>query len=207
MQNRFLTGVASACGLTASAASGCVVSHRPSQPRRISRSTKMLDKPVLICGRTSAVAFRTISGDRVFRVAPLMTASVREKGRPSHFRRAGLAKCAANREADVRGFAIMRQLHELLWYLFEALSLQPAGSLHGELGVALDETERLTHCGPDVIIELDAAAHRRDVNASLLRTSELVRGEARRHQNDRAGADLFGADLRGADLVSIHGSR
>ncbi|MDT7713980.1 MAG: hypothetical protein QOG46_2943, partial [Pseudonocardiales bacterium] len=48
MQNRFLTGVASACELTASAVSGCAVSHRPSQPRRILQSTKALDKPVLI---------------------------------------------------------------------------------------------------------------------------------------------------------------
>ncbi|HEV7828904.1 MAG TPA: pentapeptide repeat-containing protein, partial [Pseudonocardiaceae bacterium] len=96
----------------------------------------------------------------------------------------------------------MRQLHELLWYLVEALSLQPAGSIHGELGVALDETECLTHRGPDSIMEVDVAAHRRDVNALLLRTSELVRGEARRHQIDRRGADLIGADFRGADLRS-----
>jgi uncharacterized protein YjbI with pentapeptide repeats len=97
-------------------------------------------------------------------------------------------------------FVIMRQLHELLWYLVEALSRQPARPLHGQLGVALEETERLTHCGPDVIMELDVGAHRRDVSALLLRTSELVRGEARRHPIDRPGADLVGADLRGADL-------
>jgi uncharacterized protein YjbI with pentapeptide repeats len=97
-------------------------------------------------------------------------------------------------------FAIMRQLHELLWYLTEALTLQPARPLHGELSVALDETERLTHYGPDAVMELDVAAHRRDVNVLLLRTSELVRGEARRRKIDRRGADLIGADLRGADL-------
>lgn len=97
-------------------------------------------------------------------------------------------------------FAIMRQLHELLWYLVEALSLLTVRSLHGALGVALDETERLTHCGPDAVMELDVAAHRRDVDALLLRTSELVRGEARCHQIDRRGADLIGADLRGVDL-------
>jgi hypothetical protein len=97
-------------------------------------------------------------------------------------------------------FPIMRQLHELLWYLTEALTLQPARPLHGELSVALDETERLTHYGPDAVMELDVAAHRRDVNVLLLRTSELVRGEARRRKIDRRGADLIGADLRGADL-------
>ncbi|MCW2641062.1 MAG: hypothetical protein JWP76_3368 [Dactylosporangium sp.] len=97
-------------------------------------------------------------------------------------------------------FPIMRQLHELLWYLTEALTLQAARSLHGELSLAFDETERLTHNSPEFLMELDVAAHRRDVNALLLRTSELVRAEARRQKKDRRGADLIGADLRGADL-------
>jgi len=97
-------------------------------------------------------------------------------------------------------FSIMRQLHELLWYLTEALTLQPARPLHGELMVALDETERLTHNSPEGLIELDVAAHRRDVDGLLLRTSELVRGQVRRPKIDRRGADLTGADLRGADL-------
>jgi uncharacterized protein YjbI with pentapeptide repeats len=97
-------------------------------------------------------------------------------------------------------FTIMRQLHELLWYLTEALTLQPARPLHGELRAALDETERLTHHSPDALMELDIAAHRRDVSALLLRTSELVRGEAPHRKIDRSGADLIGANLRGADL-------
>ena len=97
-------------------------------------------------------------------------------------------------------FPIMRQLHELLWYLTEALTLQPARPLHGELSLALDETERLTHNSPDSLMELDVAAHRRDVNALLLRTSEFVRAETRRKKNERRGADLIGADLKGADL-------
>jgi len=97
-------------------------------------------------------------------------------------------------------FTIMRQLHELLWYLTEALTLQPARPLYGELSLALDETERLTHNSPDALVELDVTAHRRDVNALLLRTSELVRAEARRQQVDRSRADLIGKDLRGTDL-------
>jgi uncharacterized protein YjbI with pentapeptide repeats len=95
---------------------------------------------------------------------------------------------------------IMRQLHELLWYLTEALALQPTGPLGGELGLALDETERLTHSGPDALLDLDVAAHRREVNALLVRTSELVRAGVRSQRIDRSGADLIGKDLRGADL-------
>jgi hypothetical protein len=97
-------------------------------------------------------------------------------------------------------FSIMRDLHELLWYLTEALTLQPARPLHGELSLALKKTERLTHNGPDALIELDVAAHRRAVNALLLRTSELVRAEVPHKKKDYRGAGLIGAKLKGADL-------
>ena len=97
-------------------------------------------------------------------------------------------------------FSIMRTLHELLWYLTEALTLQPARSLHGELSLAFSETELLTHNSPDALLELDVAAQRRDINALLLRTSELVRAQARHKKKDHRGADLIGAKLKNADL-------
>jgi uncharacterized protein YjbI with pentapeptide repeats len=105
-------------------------------------------------------------------------------------------------------FTVMRQLHELLWYLTEALTLQPARPLHADLSVALDETERLTHAGADALQALDVAAHWRDVNALLLRASELVRAGAGRKKMDRRGADLIGANLKGADLrgANLRGS-
>jgi uncharacterized protein YjbI with pentapeptide repeats len=96
-------------------------------------------------------------------------------------------------------FGVMRQLHELLWYLTEALALPAARPLHGALRRALQQTERLTDGGPDALLELDVAAHRREVNALLLRASELVRSGARRPVDHR-GADLIGKDLGGADL-------
>jgi hypothetical protein len=99
-------------------------------------------------------------------------------------------------------FTIMRQLHELLWYLTEALTLQPARRLHPELRRALDETERLARGGAGEVAELDVTAHRRDVDTLLLRTSELVRAGAGAGGRgpDHAGADLIGRDLGGADL-------
>lgn len=97
-------------------------------------------------------------------------------------------------------FPVVRQLHELLWYLTEALTLRPARALHGEIRRLLEETERLTGLAPEALEKLDVAAHRQDVNVLLLRTSELVRAEAGRRKKDRRGADLIGARLRGADL-------
>lgn len=95
-------------------------------------------------------------------------------------------------------FAIMRQLHELLWYLGEALTLQAAGPLRGELRRAFEEIERRTAGAPGDLAECDVAAHRSEVNALLLRASELARAEVR--GAELRGADLIGKDLRGADL-------
>ncbi|QNE73343.1 pentapeptide repeat-containing protein [Streptomyces finlayi] len=98
-------------------------------------------------------------------------------------------------------FPVMRQLHELLWYLTEALTLPAAKSLHSEIGRALDATERLTERPAGTLAELDVSAHRDAVAVLLLRTSELVRATApRRKRRNHRGADLIGARLRGADL-------
>lgn len=101
-------------------------------------------------------------------------------------------------------FPVVRQLHELLWYLNEALTLPAAGPVHADVRRALDKTERLTRQTPEELGELDVGAHRQDVNMLLLRTSELVRAGAGRGKKgrpkDRRGADLMGARLKGADL-------
>jgi uncharacterized protein YjbI with pentapeptide repeats len=95
---------------------------------------------------------------------------------------------------------VMRQLHELLWYLTEASTLPQARSLHSEIALALKETETLTERSAEALGELDVAEHRQGVNTLLLRTSELVRAGAPGKKKDRRGADLIGAKLRGADL-------
>ena len=104
----------------------------------------------------------------------------------------------ARRMFDV--FPVVRQLHELLWYLTEALTLPAAGPVHPDLRRALDRTEELTRGTPDELAALDVGAHRQEVNVLLLRTSELVRAGVRGKKKNRRGADLMGARLRGADL-------
>jgi uncharacterized protein YjbI with pentapeptide repeats len=105
-------------------------------------------------------------------------------------------------------FPIMHQLHEMLWYLTEALSLKASRPIHKGLSHALDETERLSQLSSDSLMELDVPSHRSAVNALLLRTSELVWTESYRQQKNpkkskrinHQRADLIGANLRGADL-------
>jgi uncharacterized protein YjbI with pentapeptide repeats len=106
-------------------------------------------------------------------------------------------------------FAIMRQLHELLWYLAAALALAPARAVHGELRRALMATEAMTGSPADALLELDIQAHREQVNAALLRASELVRAQLPGGKLDYRGADLVGARLARAGLAgaNLRGAR
>ncbi|QGZ47400.1 MULTISPECIES: pentapeptide repeat-containing protein [Streptomyces] len=97
-------------------------------------------------------------------------------------------------------FPVMRQLHELLRYLTEALALPATRSLHGELRRALAGVEELTEGTADALEKLDVAAVRAEVNPLLLKTSALVRATAGGRTQSRRGADLIGARLRGAKL-------
>jgi hypothetical protein len=122
-------------------------------------------------------------------------------------------------------FHTMRDLHELLWYLADALARPAAAPVHDELRAAVADTERLAGEDPD---RDRNDAHRAKVRPLLRRASELVRADGsdsdgagrkprradlrsrqpqvrnRRGANvgrqDLQGADLTGSDLRGADL-------
>ncbi|MGX5210725.1 pentapeptide repeat-containing protein [Streptomyces violaceus] len=108
----------------------------------------------------------------------------------------------ARRMFDV--FPVVRQLHELLWYLTEALALPAARPVHADLRTALEKTEELTDGSPEELAELDVAAHRQEINVLLLRTSELARAGTKGRKKNRRGADLMGARLKGADLCGAN---
>jgi hypothetical protein len=118
-------------------------------------------------------------------------------------------------------FGVLRNLHELLYFLDEALALRAARGLHGDLREAFDGIEDLASGSADGLLALDIAPLRRGVGDLLDRVSALVRAEAGgatgsavrgavggaagsavggRRKRDRRGADLVGAVLAGADL-------
>lgn len=112
-----------------------------------------------------------------------------------------------------KAFLIMRQLHEMLWYLTQAFILQTNHRIKEEISSLLDNTERLTLLDVDALIALDVAAQRTKVNMLLRNTSELIRAKTRKGKNtplrngndnsqrlDYFGADLRKINLRGADL-------
>jgi hypothetical protein len=113
---------------------------------------------------------------------------------------------------------VLRQLHESLWYLTEALDLT-VGALHDEVRTTLARTEGLAGASPEELGALDIVAHRRTVANLLGRISDLVRGGGADHRNadhrnadhrkaDHRNADLMGRDLRTTDLrgASLRGA-
>jgi hypothetical protein len=112
-----------------------------------------------------------------------------------------------SRELMFVTFQVMRPLHELLWYLNDALARPEAGSLEAELAGLYAETDELTRRSADEVLAVDVRAQRGRVDLLLVQASALVRAAARGRRVASAavgragpGAELFGADLEGADL-------
>ncbi|GIF24635.1 hypothetical protein Ate02nite_73650 [Paractinoplanes tereljensis] len=89
----------------------------------------------------------------------------------------------------------MRQLHELMWLLTEALKIDSAQAVHPKLRAALAEIDHLAGGTP---ASKDAEEQRRKVNPLLQKASHLARAGTAR--TDHRGANLIGRKMRGADL-------
>jgi len=97
-------------------------------------------------------------------------------------------------------FTVMRALHELLFYLTEAVRLTGAGELHDELVLAGADTRRLTREGAGTLVGFDVDGLRERVVPLLRAASERVRGPVGGRRAPQLPRDLVGRDLRGADL-------
>ncbi|MDX2974124.1 pentapeptide repeat-containing protein [Kribbella solani] len=110
-------------------------------------------------------------------------------------RRAGTSWRDQPGQAMFAALPVLRQLHELLWYLTEALeydrNVQPA----------IDRVEAVSRTAD--LSTVDVAAERAVVNELLLAISKKVRGNQPKRK-DRRGADLIGARLRDADLAKAN---
>jgi hypothetical protein len=95
---------------------------------------------------------------------------------------------------------IMRQLHELLWYLYDAQQRPETAPIRAELEQTLKHVEALT---AQPVLEVDLGNERAQVNELLITTSKLVRGKQNK-KKERRGADLVGAKLRKADLSRVN---
>ena len=99
---------------------------------------------------------------------------------------------------------VMRQLHELLWYLAEAALLADDGDVH----VLQVEVGVLAGCSPGELAVLDVDELSSRVGSVLARVSASVRDRLPSRAADRPRAQLVGARLSGADLrgASLRGA-
>lgn len=106
-------------------------------------------------------------------------------------------------------FSIMRRLHEMLWYLTEALLTTTNDSIQNNIMHLINETEDLTYLNANALIELDIESHRDKVNPLLKKVSELVQGKfsrdpektMNRRKTIAGRLDLIGQDLRKMNLM------
>lgn len=92
-------------------------------------------------------------------------------------------------------YGVMRQLHEILWYLTEVSTRAPAA----DVSALLSEVGELTRTDAEILAAVDVEAVRDRVRPILSRASEQLRADIRQRK-DRRGADLVGAKLRKTSL-------
>jgi hypothetical protein len=78
-------------------------------------------------------------------------------------------------------FLVMRQLHEMLWYLTEASALQMTGRTAGDFNSLFVAITHLTLLPPQSLLKLDIDEHRTAVKTLLQKIRELARSETAIH--------------------------
>jgi hypothetical protein len=104
--------------------------------------------------------------------------------------------------AMFRVFPIVRRLHELLWYLDQAITLTDGAE---DVVACFERVRTLSDQGPARLVEVDVDAEYDAARQLLLRASEDARAghPARRPGRLRPGSDLSGARLAAADLSGL----
>jgi hypothetical protein len=109
-------------------------------------------------------------------------------------------------------FPVVRRLHELLWYLDQAIALTGDGDGADALRQRFDEVRALSDAAPERLLALDVDAEYDAARPLLLAASERARAGARtggsRSRELGPGRDVSGARLAGADLrgLTLRGS-
>lgn len=106
-------------------------------------------------------------------------------------------------------FVIMRQLHEMLWYLIDASTFISNDNLKDKLSSIIEETEKLTNLDEQSIISIDIENHRLKVNHILKEVNAIVKAkvedEKKRNSKNkkmiRAGYDFIGENLTNTNLI------
>jgi Pentapeptide repeats (8 copies) len=101
--------------------------------------------------------------------------------------------------AMFQSFAVLRRLHEILWYLEEASDRLPQGTLREEVHLVRLRVQKEARAEPPDLLRLDVRSLQSDAGALLERVSVALRSRPRIGPSLR-GADLAGSRLERADL-------
>lgn len=160
----------------------------------------MVVNHVLIYSQIINVAYIKILEEKVIKVVQYLNVlALDRKFLRLHLTGLIGGKILSMREKMYDAFPVMHQLHEMLWYLNEAILLKATQPIHKDLKEAIEETERLSNLSPDELMKINVPLHRAEVNVLLLETSELVWKEMNATRKKRIihrGADLMGANLK-----------
>lgn len=106
-------------------------------------------------------------------------------------------------------FLVMRQLHEMLWYLAQALALAESSAIKEKIKMLIEKTISLTEMPPQFILKIDVESHRDSVN-ELLKQASKERQRSLLHikkSNDKnkkslsVGCNFIGANLTNTNLI------
>ena len=102
-------------------------------------------------------------------------------------------------------FLVMRQLHEMLWYLSMVYSLENEETLRSMANIIIQETIEITLLKPEALLKLNLDIHREKVNEVLRKASNKIRSKFVSKNNktlnkNYIGKNLKSVNLRGADL-------
>lgn len=109
-------------------------------------------------------------------------------------------------------FLVMRQLHEMLWYLVQASLIAETSAIKEKIKMLIEKTISLTELPPESILKIDVERHRDAVN-ELLKLASKERQKSLLHlkkSNDRnkkslsSGYNFIGANLTNTNLVGAN---
>jgi uncharacterized protein YjbI with pentapeptide repeats len=105
-------------------------------------------------------------------------------------------------------FLVMRQLHEMLWYLSMVYSIEKEDTLRSISNALIQETIEITLLEPEALLILDLDSHREKVNEVLRKASNQIRSRFAGSDNkilskNYIGKSLKNVNLRGADLSGV----
>lgn len=109
-------------------------------------------------------------------------------------------------------FLIMRQLHEMLWYLTQSFVMIESCNLKEKIKLIIDETIDFTELSPKSILKIDVEGHRNRVNEILKQASkekqqkifQLKQPTDKNKKVLSSGYNFIGANLTKTNLIGAN---